>query len=116
MRRMKLGAMRATVLLCLLAAPALAQAPPPPSANPAPVPLPQWFVDIDTAGKGEVSRADFLKYRMKKFEALDTNKDGKLSLDEFLRLAEPPYAAAVPGGHDGEARRNRARAELNALD
>ncbi len=28
-------------------------------------PLPQWFVDIDTAKKGEVSRADFLKHRMK---------------------------------------------------
>ena len=112
---MKLGAMRATVLLCLLAAPALAQAPPP-SASAAPVPLPQWFVDIDTAGKGEVSRADFLKYRMKKFEALDTNKDGKLSLDEFIRLAEPPYAADVPGGDSVEDRRNRARAEFNALD
>src|SRR6185436_4878804 len=38
------------------------------------IPLPQWFVEIDTAKKGEVSRADFLKYRMKSFEELDANK------------------------------------------
>jgi hypothetical protein len=45
-------------------------------AQPAPVPLPPWFVEIDKAKKGEVSRADFVKYRMKSFEELDTTKDG----------------------------------------
>src|SRR4030095_14797422 len=100
--------MRTTILLCLLAAlPALAQAqttgpnpgpPPTPSGGPAAVPLPSWFVEIDTAKKGEVSRADFLKYRMKSFDDLDTNKDGKVSLEEFLKLAEPPYSNDAPGG------------------
>jgi Ca2+-binding EF-hand superfamily protein len=83
---------------------------------PPPVPLPQWFVEIDTAKKGEVSRADFLKYRMKSFEELDANKDGKLSLDEFLKVAEPPMSADVAGGPNLEERRNRAKAEFQNLD
>jgi Ca2+-binding EF-hand superfamily protein len=81
-----------------------------------PIPLPQWFVEIDTAKKGEVSRADFLKYRMKSFEELDANKDGKLSLDEFLKVAEPPMSQDVPGGPNLEERRNRAKAEFQNLD
>jgi Ca2+-binding EF-hand superfamily protein len=83
---------------------------------PPPIPLPQWFVEIDTAKKGEVSRADFLKYRMKSFDELDANKDGKLSLDEFLKVAEPPMSADVPGGPNLEERRNRAKAEFQNLD
>jgi Ca2+-binding EF-hand superfamily protein len=103
---------RATVLLCLLAAPALAQTP----ANPPPIPLPSWFVEIDTAKKGEVSRADFLKYRMKSFENLDVNKDGKVSLEEFLKLAEPPYSQDVAGGPSTDERRARLRAAFQNLD
>jgi len=87
------------------------------ATGPAPaIPLPQWFVEIDTAKKGEVSRADFLKYRMKSFEELDTDKDNKLSLDEFLKVAEPPMSADVPGGPNLEERRNRAKAEFGNLD
>src|SRR5215216_7137062 len=125
--------MRRIILLGLLALPALAQAqttgqpsgqspgqspgqPPSQSAAPAAVPLPSWFVEIDTAKKGEVSRADFLKYRMKSFDELDGNKDGKLSLDEFLKVAEPPMSADVPGGPNLEERRNRAKAEFQNLD
>ncbi|MFZ5779008.1 MAG: EF-hand domain-containing protein [Pseudomonadota bacterium] len=84
--------------------------------KPAAVPLPQWFVEIDTDKKGEISRADFLKYRMKSFEELDTNKDGKLTLEEFLKVAEPPFSNDVQGGPSLEERRSRARAEFQNLD
>jgi len=90
-----------------------AQAP----ANPnAPVPLPVWFAEIDTAKKGEITRADFLKYRMKTFDQLDTNKDGKLSLEEFLKVAEAPFTIEGPGVPPIEDRRARARAEFQNLD
>jgi Ca2+-binding EF-hand superfamily protein len=105
--------MKATILLgLLLATPALAQAP----SNPPPVPLPSWFVEIDTAKKGEVTREQFLKYRMKSFEELDANKDGKLSLEEFLKLAEPPFSKDAPGGPSLDERRDRARAEFKTMD
>ncbi|MBV8394363.1 MAG: EF-hand domain-containing protein [Alphaproteobacteria bacterium] len=98
------------------AAPPASGAPPPaPSAN-APIPLPTWFHEIDTANKGEVTRAEFLKYRMKTFDQLDTNHDGKLSLEEFLKVAEPPFTADVPGLPPLEDRRARARAEFQNLD
>ena len=44
-----------------------------------PVPLPQWFVEIDIGKKGEVTRAEFLKYRIKSFKELDVNNGGTLS-------------------------------------
>jgi Ca2+-binding EF-hand superfamily protein len=78
--------------------------------------LPTWFIEIDTAKKGEISRADFLKYRMKSFEELDANKDGKLSIDEFIKVAEPPFSGDVPGGPNLEERRTRAKAEFQNLD
>jgi len=84
--------------------------------QPPPVPLPQWFVEIDTAKKGEVTRADFVKYRMKLFENLDANKDGKLTIEEFVKIAEPPYSNDVPGGPTLEERRNRIRAEFQNID
>lgn len=103
------------------ATPAKPPTPPAAAALPsaggvAPVPLPYWFIEIDTAKKGEVSRADFLKYRLKPFEELDTSKDGKLSLEEFLKIAEPPFAADVQGGPSLEERRNIARGEFRNLD
>ncbi len=82
----------------------------------APVPLPVWFHEIDTAKKGEVTRADFVKYRMRTFEQLDANKDNKLTVDEFLKVAEPPFSSDGPGIPPVEERRNRARAEFNNLD
>src|SRR6266545_3755318 len=109
--------MRAIILLCLLVLPAFAQAQTAgQTTGPAPVPLPTWFVEIDTAKKGEVARADFLKYRMKSFDELDANKDGKVSLEEFLKLAEPPYSNDVPGGPSLEERRNRIRSAFQNLD
>ncbi|MCA0245398.1 MAG: hypothetical protein LCH93_02130 [Proteobacteria bacterium] len=85
-------------------------------ATPPAIPLPQWFVDIDVNKKGEVTRADFLKYRMKSFEQLDANKDNKLSLDEFLKVTEPPMTPDVPNLPPLEERKTRARAEFQNLD
>ena len=85
-------------------------------AAPPPVPLPQWFVDIDVNKKGEVTRAEFLKYRMQSFDQLDANKDGKLSVDEFIKIVEPPLTADSPNLPPLEERRNRARAEFQNLD
>lgn len=86
-------------------------------ATPPPIPLPQWFIDIDVNKKGEVTRADFLKYRMKSFEQLDANKDNKLSLDEFLKVTEPPLAPPDgPNVPPIEERKTRARAEFQNLD
>ncbi|MGD9884060.1 MAG: EF-hand domain-containing protein [Reyranella sp.] len=98
--------------------PAPAATPPAQTATgtPPPVPLPLWFVEIDTEKKGEVSRADFLKYRMKSFDQLDTNKDGKLSLEEFVKVAEPPFSHDVANGPSLDERRNRAKAEFGNLD
>jgi Ca2+-binding EF-hand superfamily protein len=100
------------------AAPPAPQATPPapaPSAN-APVPLPTWFHEIDTEKKGEVSRADFLKYRMRTFNELDTNKDGKLTVEEFIKVAEPPFSQDGPNVPSLEERRARARTEFQNLD
>ena len=122
--------MRKIVLVCLLAVPGLASAqtsPPAPQTPPAApaadakpasgaIPLPTWFVEIDTAKKGEVSRADFLKFRMKSFDELDANKDGKVSIEEYLKLAEPPFSKDMPGGPSLEERRNRVKAEFENVD
>jgi Ca2+-binding EF-hand superfamily protein len=100
-----------------LPAPAPAQTTTPQATGPnAPVPLPLWFHEIDTANKGEVTRAEFLKYRMKTFEQLDTNKDSKLTLEEFLKVAEPPFSSDMPGGMPLAERQARAKAEFENLD
>ena len=103
------------------AAPPAAAATPPAAGAPLgaapPIPLPQWFIEIDVDKKGEVTRADFLKYRMKSFETLDTNKDNKLSVEEFIKVVEPPTTPAdAPGLPPLEERRTRARAEFQNLD
>ncbi len=54
MKRLFASGLFAAALVTL---PAFAQTPPP-------VPLPPWFVEIDIGKKGEVTRAEFLKYRI----------------------------------------------------
>jgi Ca2+-binding EF-hand superfamily protein len=83
---------------------------------PPPIPLPSWFAEIDVNKKGEVTRADFLKYRMKSFEQLDVNKDGKLTVEEFLKVVEPPLSPDAPNKPPLEELRSRARAEFQNLD
>jgi Ca2+-binding EF-hand superfamily protein len=90
--------------------------PPAAAAPGAGVPLPPWFAESDTQKKGEVSRSDFVAYRMKTFVELDTNKDGKLTIDEFLKVAEPPYTVDGPGVLPLEERRARGRVEFQNLD
>ncbi|TAJ38444.1 MAG: hypothetical protein EPO55_15755 [Reyranella sp.] len=102
------------------AAPPAAAAPPAgqqaaPGAPP-PIPLPSWFAEIDINKKGEVTRAEFLKYRMKSFEQLDVNKDGKLTVEEFLKVVEPPLSPDVPNKPPLEELRSRARTEFQNLD
>ncbi|OFW97750.1 MAG: hypothetical protein A3D94_01250 [Alphaproteobacteria bacterium RIFCSPHIGHO2_12_FULL_66_14] len=86
------------------------------TGTPPPVPLPSWFAEIDVNKKGEVTRADFLKYRMKSFEQLDVNKDGKLTVEEFLKVVEPPLTPDSPNKPPIEELRNRARTEFQNLD
>jgi Ca2+-binding EF-hand superfamily protein len=86
------------------------------SQGPAAIPLPPWFAEADVDKKGEVTRAQFLAYRMKSFVDLDTNKDNRLSLEEYVKVAEPPFSVDTPGGPSLEERRNRARAEFQNLD
>ena len=50
------------------------------------------------------------------FEQVDINKDGKLTLDEFMKVAEPPFSADVPDGPTLEERHDRARSEFQTLD
>lgn len=90
--------------------------PPPQAGQPAPIPLPSWFVEADVDKKGEITRVQFLAYRMKSFEDLDTNKDSKLSFEEYAKVAEPPFSTDTPGGPTLEERRSRARAEFQNLD
>lgn len=94
-------------------APGAAAATPPATA---PIPLPVWFREIDTANKGEVTRAEFLKYRMKTFDQLDVKKAGKLTMDEFLKVAEPPFTVDGPNVPPLAERQARARVEFENLD
>lgn len=57
-----------------------------------PVALPAWFIELDAAKAGFVTREQFIAHRLKDFDKLDTDKDGVLSRLEFVKLSEPPFA------------------------
>ncbi len=53
---------------------------------------------------------------MKTFEQLDVKKDGKLTIEEFLKVAEPPFTTEGPNLPPLEERQTRAKAEFDNLD
>ena len=53
---------------------------------------------------------------MKTFDQLDVKKTGKLSIDEFLKVAEPPFSTEGPNVPPLAERQARARAEFENLD
>jgi len=53
---------------------------------------------------------------MKTFDQLDVKKAGKLSVDEFLKVAEPPFSTEGAGVPPLAERQARARAEFENLD
>ena len=81
------------------------------------MPLPPWFVEIDTAKKGEVSRADFLKYRIEVVRRA-RRQQGWQGLARGIPQARRAalLRTTFRAGRAFEDRRNRIRSAFQNLD
>ncbi|QQS13549.1 MAG: EF-hand domain-containing protein [Rhodospirillales bacterium] len=105
------GAAFLVVLAALVFGPATSARAQGPSEAP-----PPWFADMDADKDGSIARAEYITHRMKLFDQLDADKDGVLTLDEFLKLAEPPHSQDGPNVPSLDQRRKALQGQYQQID
>lgn len=114
---MKITVLATACLGTLLSVAAAAQAP----ADP-PRPLvgghgnnvTAFIAEFDDTGDGAVSWAEFEAFRRARFDATDTNKDGSVDRDEYVREFDARMAAEID--RERAALMDQARTRFTALD
>lgn len=76
------------------AQPAPAQAAPDNKQAANPDALPPSLQEFDLNKDNVIEQKEFVSSQMKVFDDVDTNKDGMVTRDEYLKQAEPPYIPA----------------------